>query len=86
MGHTRFTVDINVPAGISSHDMAEYIAEAIQGWRGGYEKEHPLVGVDLKMHVAARQHLHKNFEEESKEAIVRTWGEVALEHLPKPRT
>lgn len=81
MTTTRFLITADIPSGMSKQDMADYIAEAISGWRGGYERGHPLVGMDLKLDVQSKK--PPTEVQKFKETTARPWGQVVLEHLPK---
>lgn len=42
-----FTVVVDLPPGVDVVMMAEYIQDAVQGWTGGMDPQHPLGCVDL---------------------------------------
>ena len=42
----RFTVSVDIPVGVTAVGMTAYIAEAVQGWRGGFHPDDPLFDLD----------------------------------------
>lgn len=42
-----FTVSIELPPGVDTSTMAEYIRDAIANWTGGMDPQHPLGCKDL---------------------------------------
>jgi hypothetical protein len=84
----RYLVEFDRPPEMSVEDMREYICDALRGWKGGYEKGHPMFGHDLRLAVI-RPHSQPSAKAERKLqsiAEAKPWGAVVMsQFVPKDK-
>lgn len=79
----RYIIEVDRPEGMTRADMKEYIADAVGGWKGGYEADHPLVGHPMNVHVSA---IPSGSTKLQSSAGPTPWGAVAVSQLSKGKT
>jgi hypothetical protein len=79
MPRERYYVTISRPVGASVTDTKDYIRDAINGWKVGFQRGDAFFKADLDATVV-REPMERR-EQRRLSSIPRTWGEVALENL-----